>query len=68
MEFEKNKGNFSFGFGTMKTAGAGNLSETQEVPKDIKTKHNPKEIAASAVKAAALAGLVILKHKMKKKK
>ncbi len=68
MEFEKNKDNFSFGFGSVTTAGKGNLSDAQEVPKSIKTRHDVKGIAASAAKAAALTGLILLKHKVSKKK
>lgn len=68
MEIEKNFGNFSFGYGTMKTAGKGDLSVTEEVPQSIKTKHNKKEIAVTALKAAALTGLIVLKHKAKKKR
>lgn len=68
MEFEKNFGSFTVAGGTVKTAGKGNLSVSEPAPKNIRTKHNPKEIAVSAVKAAAVTGLVILKYKSEKKK
>ncbi|MCQ2468677.1 MAG: hypothetical protein MJ100_02565 [Ruminococcus sp.] len=68
MEFEKTKGNFTFGAGSIKTAGKGSLSDAQEVPKSIKTKRDVKGIAVTAAKAAALTGLVLLKHKVSKKK
>lgn len=68
MEFEKNIGKFTIGGGSIKTAGKGNLSVTEPAPKNIRTKHDPKEIAVSAVKAAALTGLVVLKYKSGKKK
>lgn len=68
MEFEKNFGNITIGGGSIKTAGKGNLSVSEPAPKHIRTKHDPKEIAVSAVKAAALTGLVVLKYKSDKKK
>ncbi len=66
MEFEKHFGNFTVGGGSFKTAGKGNISVTETVPKHIRTKHDPKEIAVSAVKAAAGTGLVLLKFKSEK--
>ncbi|MBP7185397.1 MAG: hypothetical protein KBA55_01265 [Ruminococcus sp.] len=68
MEFEKHFGNFTVGGGTLKTAGKGDISVAEKVPKHIRTKHDPKEIAVSAVKAAAVTGLVLLKFKSDKKK
>ena len=68
MEFEKDFGKFTVGGGTVKTAGKGNISNTTPVPKNIRTKHHPKEIAVSALKAAAVTGLVMLKYKTDKKK
>lgn len=67
MEYEKNNDKFSFGFGTQKIAGSGTLDKAVEAP-DIPTKHNKKEIAKSAAKAAAAIGLIALKAKMSKKK
>lgn len=68
MEYQKDLEKLSFGFGSLKTAGNGNLSNAEEVPAEIKTKHNKKEIAATAAKAAALTGLILLRHKIKNKK
>lgn len=68
MEYEKNGEKFSFGFGTMKTAGSGDLTNAEEVPKTIKTKYDKKVIAKNAAKAAAMSALVLLKHKRSKKK
>ena len=66
MEFQKNFGNFTIGGGSLKTAGKGDISDPVPVPKHIRTKHNKKEIAVSALKAAAVTGLVVLKLKKKK--
>ncbi|MBP3309988.1 MAG: hypothetical protein J6L05_04160 [Ruminococcus sp.] len=68
MEYEKNGEKFSFGFGTMKAAGSGDLTNAEEVPKTIKTKYDKKVIAKNAAKAAAMSALVLLKHKRSKKK
>ena len=67
MEFQKNIGKFTVAGGSIKTAGSGNISEPVHVPKNIRTKHNKKEIAVSAIKAATLTGLLVLKIKSKKK-
>ena len=67
MEFQKKFGNFTIAGGSMTTAGKGNISQPVAAPKNIRTKHNKKEIAVSAVKAAAITGLVMLKIKSKKK-
>jgi hypothetical protein len=67
MEFEKNIGKFTIGGGSLKTAGKGDIADAVPVPKHIKTKHNKQEIAASALKAAAITGLLVLKMKKKKK-
>lgn len=69
MEFQKNFGdNFSFGFGSMKTAGAGKVSEAVPAPKGVRTKRDKKAIAKSAAKAAVLTAAVLVKHKMKNRK
>lgn len=65
MEFQKNTGNFSFGFGTQKTAGVGSLKDALIV-KDSKA--DKKLIAKTAVKGAAAAALVLLSHSLRKKK
>jgi hypothetical protein len=68
MDFKKDIGKFHIEGGSMKTAGKGNLSVTTEVPQNIRTKIDPKNVAKSAAKAAVLTGLVLLKHKAKKKR
>ena len=68
MEFKKDFGIIHVEGGSMKTAGNGNLSVTEDVPQNIRTKINPATVAKTAAKAAALTGLVLLRHKMKKKK
>ena len=68
MEFQKDFGIIHVEGGSMKTAGKGDLSVTEEVPQNIRTKIDPVTVAKTAAKAAALTGLVLLKHKMKKKK
>ena len=62
MEYEKNSGKFSFGFGTAKTAGAGTLDKAVDAP-DVRTRYDKKAIAKNVAKAAAFSALVILKHK-----
>ena len=68
MEFQKDLGILHIEGGSMKTAGKGNLGVTEEVPQNIRTKTDVKKVAKTAVKAAALAGTFMLKHRMKKKK
>ena len=68
MEFQKDLGMFHIEGCSMKTAGKGNLGVTEEVPQNIRTKTDVKQVAKTAAKAAALTGLVLLKHKVKKKK
>ncbi len=68
MDFKKDFRGIHIEGGSMKTAGMGDLSVTEEVPQDIRTKIDPKNVAKTAVKAAALTGLVLLKHKAKKRK
>ena len=68
MEFQKDFGIIHVEGGSMKTAGKGDLSVTEDVPQNIRTKIDPVTVAKNAAKAAALTGLVLLKHKMKKKK
>ncbi len=63
MEVQKNKGNFSFGFGTMKTAGTGNLSHARKV----KTKKAMVSKISYALKAGFLAAVFLIKRSMKKK-
>ena len=67
MEFEKVTEKFSFGFGTMKTAGSGSVEKAVEAPKNIRTKYDKKVIAKNAAKAAILSAAVILKHKRRAK-
>lgn len=68
MVFQKDFGIIHVEGGSMKTAGKGDLSVTEEVPQNIRTKIDPRTVAKTAAKAAALTGLVLLKHKMKKRK
>ena len=68
MEFKKDFHGIHIEGGSMKTAGKGDLSVTREVPQDIRTKIDPVKVAKTAAKAAALTGLVLLKHKVKKKR
>ena len=68
MEFEKNTGNFSFGFGTMTAAGSGTIDKAVEAPKNVRTKYDKKVIAKNAAKAAVLSAAVIFKHKRKSRK
>ncbi|WP_303837567.1 hypothetical protein [Ruminococcus flavefaciens] len=68
MDFKKDFHGIHIEGGSMKTAGKGNLSVTEDVPQNIRTKIDPKTVAKTAAKAAALTGLVLLKHKARKKR
>ena len=68
MEFKKDFHGIHIEGGSVKAAGKGNLAVSEEVPQDIRTKIVPKNVAKAAIKAAALTGLVILRHKAKKRK
>lgn len=68
MEFKKDFHGIHIEGGSVKTAGKGNLAVSEEVPQDIRTKIDPKTVAKTAAKAAALTGLLLLKHKAKKRK
>lgn len=68
MDFKKDFHGIHIEGGSIKTAGKGNLSVTEDVPQNIRTKIDPKAVAKTAAKAAALTGLVLLKHKAKKRK
>ena len=68
MDFRKDFGKIHIEGGSMKAAGKGDLSVTRNVPQDIRTKIDPVKVAKTAAKAAALTGLVLLKHKAKKKR
>ena len=68
MDFKKDFHGIHIEGGSMKTAGKGNLSVTEDVPQNIRTKIDPTTVAKTAAKAAALTGLVLLKHKAKKRK
>ena len=65
MEFEKHTGNFSFGFGTQKVAGKGQLKDAEIVRE---SKADRKLIMKTAAKGAAAAALLLLTHSMTKKK
>lgn len=71
MEYQKDFGDkFSIGYGTMKTAGNGDLSDTHEIPKSMKYRHDRREIMKTAAKAALLTAVAVLNigYKRKKKK
>ncbi len=68
MEFKKDFHGIHIEGGSIKTAGKGNLAISEEVPQDIRTKIDPKTVAKTAAKAAALTGLILLRHKAKKRK
>lgn len=67
MEFEKKNEKFSFGVGSMKTAGAGSVDKAVEAPK-TPTKHDVKAIAKSVGNAAIALALLKVKSNMKKKR
>ena len=62
MEFEKKTNNFSFGAGSLKTAGAGSIAKASEAP-DIPTRHDPAAIAESVGNAAIALALLRIKKK-----
>ena len=68
MEFEKSFGNLTFGYGSAKTAGKGDMSQAEPVKRSLKSKADRKLLAKKAVAGAAAAGVFLLKHSMKKKK
>lgn len=68
MEFKKDLGMIHIEGGSVKTAGIGNLSSSEEVPQEIRTKINKGTVAKTAAKAAALTGLILLRHKINKRK
>ena len=53
MEFQKDFGIIHVEGGSMKTAGKGDLSVTEEVPQNIRTKIDPRTVAKTAAKAAS---------------
>ena len=64
MEFQKNTKNFSFGGGSLKTAGTGSLDKAVETRKVC----DKKNILKSAANAALLSAVVIFKNKRKSRK
>lgn len=62
MEYEKKSGNFSFGFGCTKTAGAGSLDKAVEAPKV-----NTKEYKVNVVKNAAMTATGLAVWALKRK-
>ena len=68
MEFKKDFHGIHIEGGSVRAAGRGNLASSEDVPQNIRTKIDPKTVAKTAAKAAALTGLFLLKHKVKKKK
>lgn len=67
MEFEKKTEKFSFGIGSVKTAGAGSVDKAVEAPK-ISVKHDAKAIAKSVGNAAIALAALKVKSNIKKKK
>lgn len=65
MEFEKKTDKFSFGAGSLKTAGTGKLSEAEPVQKTGTP--DKKKIAKAAAVAAASTAVFLLKRKLKHK-
>ena len=69
MEYQKDFGDkFSIGYGTMKTACSGDLSDSNEVPKSMKYRHDRREIAKAAAKAALLTTVAVLNFGYKRRK
>lgn len=67
MEFEKKIGSkFIIGGGSEKTAGNGSLNKAVKVP--VNPAEKRKKIVSGIIKASAVAGGLIIKHKIKKKK
>ncbi len=67
MEFEKNTEKFSFGVGSMKTAGTGSIDKAVEAPKNS-TKHDVRAIAKSVGNAAIALAVLKVKSNIRKKK
>ncbi|MBQ8348276.1 MAG: hypothetical protein IJY19_01340 [Ruminococcus sp.] len=69
MEFQKNTKNFSFGGGSLKTAGTGSLDKAVDAPA-VETRKvcDKKNILKSAANAALLSAVVIFKNKRKNRK
>lgn len=68
MEYEKNTGKFSFGFGTDRTAGVGKLSDIQKIPAKYSKKAIVEKAVTAGVQAMAVAAVVGLKIKFSGKK
>lgn len=65
MDHEKHFGNFTVGYGSQKTAGAGTLDKAVDAP-DVPTKYDKKLIAKNILKASALSAFFIMRNKHKK--
>lgn len=62
MEFQKNSGNFSFGFGSTKVAGVGKIADSAE------TKPTKKQILRKAVNVGTqIAVLAVIRKVIKNK-
>ncbi len=68
MEFEKNLGNFSFGFGNEKTAGKGKLSDAVKIKSRPDAKAVRKKNIENGLKAGAAVAALLVTHSMKKHK
>ncbi|MCM1506789.1 MAG: hypothetical protein NC177_06595 [Ruminococcus flavefaciens] len=67
MEYEKTGENFSFGVGTVKTAGAGKLSEAEKITGKLSNKAIAKKAVTAGLQAMAVATVVGLKVKFSRK-
>lgn len=68
MEFQKHTANFSFGGGSIKTAGKGSLDKAVDAPAvETKTVYDKKTIIKAAANAALLSAVVVIKNKNRRK-
>lgn len=64
MEFEKKTDKFSFGAGTVKAAGIGNVADAEPVQKSATDKN---KVAKTVAIAAVSATVFLIKRKIKRK-
>lgn len=67
MEYEKNNGKFSFGFGSTKVAGKGRLSGAVPITERLSGKAVAKKAVSAGLQAMAVATVVGLKVKFSRK-
>lgn len=63
MEYKKNTEKFSFGFGNIRTAGIGKISEVQQITVKLSKKSVARKAVTAGVQAMAVAVAVGLKIK-----